>query len=366
MEREETLLSVLISSFIIFIAASNEKLSNEDIIKYILICVMFMIMQLLAYFSYKYKNIIKIIQLILAIILVINGAEFLIIIAPTIIYSLLIDKHIKIYYTLSILGLLMIISLENIALFLLYSLIVYLYMDSLYKREVSEKELKNHYKIEREENNKLMEKLAYMENYRKHTNTMAKINERNYIAQSLHDKLGHSITSSIMQLHVSKSMIDKDKKLSMEYLSNAIERLTDGMDDIRLVLKNLKPQEEIIGIESIKTLLSEFQNNSRIFTELRVTGDIAAIYSSYWIVIEDNLKEALTNVYKYSNATRVEMYIEVYNKFIRIEISDNGNGIDKIVKGLGLRGMEERIKSIDGNISFFSNEGFSIAMIIGL
>lgn len=366
MEREETLLSVLISLFIIFIAASNEKLSNEDIIKYILICVMFMIMQLLAYFSYKYKNIIKIIQLILAIILVINGAEFLIIIAPSIIYSLLIDKHIKIYYTLSMLGLLMIISLENRALFLLHSLIVYLYMDSLYKREVSEKELKNHYKIEREENNKLMEKLAYMENYRKHTNTMAKINERNYIAQSLHDKLGHSITSSIMQLHVSKSMIDKDKKLSMEYLSNAIERLTDGMDDIRLVLKNLKPQEEIIGIESIKTLLSEFQNNSRIFTELRVTGDIAAIDSSYWIVIEDNLKEALTNVYKYSNATRVEMYIEVYNKFIRIEISDNGNGIDKIVKGLGLRGMEERIKSIDGNISFFSNEGFSIAMIIGL
>ena len=137
-------------------------------------------------------------------------------------------------------------------------------MDSLYKREVSEKDLKNHYKIEREENHKLMEKLTYMDNYRKHTNTMAQINERNYIAQSLHDKLGHSVTSSIMQLQVSKAMIDKDKNLSMEYLNSAIENLSEGMDDIRLVLRSLKPQEEIIGIESIRTLLSEFQNNNSI------------------------------------------------------------------------------------------------------
>lgn len=366
MEREETLLSIVVALFIIFIAASNEGLIIEDIIRYILICVTFMVMQLLAYFSYKYRKIIKAFEIILGIILVNKGIEIVIIIVPSIIYSLLINKYRKISYLASIVGLVAIIKLEYIALFLLYSLIIYLYMDSLYKRETSEKELKNNYKIEREENNKLIEKIAYMDNYRRHTNTMAQINERSYIAQSLHDKLGHSVTSSIMQLQVSKSMIDKDRNLSMEYLNSAIENLTDGMNDIRLVLKNLKPQEEIIGIEKIRTLLSEFQNNSGIFTELKVTGDIKVIESSYWIVIEDNLKEALTNVYKYSSATKVEMCIEIYNKFTRIEINDNGSGINKIVKGLGLRGMEERIKSIDGTINFFSRDGFSIAMIIRL
>ncbi|MGL5087229.1 MAG: sensor histidine kinase, partial [Clostridium sp.] len=255
---------------------------------------------------------------------------------------------------------------ENIAIFSIYSLIIYLYMDALYKRDISEKDLKSSYKIEREENYKLIEKLAYMDNYRKHSNIMAQINERNYIAQSLHDKLGHSVTSSIMQLQVSKAMMDKDKNLSLEYLNSAISNLSEGMDDIRLVLKNLKPQEEIIGIESIRTLLLEFQKNSGIVTSLNVNGDIAVIESDTWIVIEDNLKEAVTNSYKYSNATKFEMTIDVYNKFIRIDIRDNGNGTEKISKGLGLRGMEERIKSIDGNINFLSNNGFSISMIIRL
>ena len=366
MEREQTLLGVIISAFIIFIATSDKTLVDEDIIKYILICIILMIMRLVAYFTVKYRRIINLFQIVLSIILITSGMEFVVLAVPSVIYSLLIDKYRRISYTACIVGFLLVISTENIALFLLYALIIYFYMDSLYKREISEKDLKNHYKIEREENHKLMEKLAYMDNYRKHTNTMAQINERNYIAQNLHDKLGHSVTSSIMQLQVSKAMIDKDKNLSMEYLNSAIENLSEGMDDIRLVLRSLKPQEEIIGIESIRTLLSEFQNNNSIGTELKVIGDIAVIDSNYWIVIEDNLKEALTNAYKYSNATKIEMYIEVYNKFIRIEIRDNGKGSEKIFKGLGLRGMEERARSVDGTISFLSNNGFSISMIIGL
>ncbi|MBU3103495.1 sensor histidine kinase [Clostridium gasigenes] len=366
MERERTLVGVIISAFIVFIAISDKTLVNEYIIRYILVCVILIVIQLASYFSGKYRRIIDLFQIVFSIILITKGMEIVVIAVPSVIYSLLINKYRKISYVSSIAGFLLIINPENIALFLLYSSIIYLYMDSLYKREVSEKDLKNNYKIEREENHKLIEKLAYMDNYRNHTNIMAQINERNYIAQSLHDKLGHSVTSSIMQLQVSKAMIDKDKNLSIEYLNSAIENLSEGMDDIRLILRSLKPQEEIIGIESIKTLLSEFQNNSRICAELKVTGDIATIDSSYWIVIEDNLKEALTNAYKYSNATKIEMYIEVYNKFIRIEIRDNGKGSEKIAKGLGLRGMEERARSIEGTISFLSNNGFSISMIIGL
>lgn len=366
MEREETLIRVITSIFIIFIAISNKTLLSNGVINYILVALMIMVIQLIAYFSKKYKNIINWFQIIILLLLINSGMEITVIMVPLVMYSLLNPKYKEELYLASIVGCILIISHENIAIFVLYSLIAYLYLDSLYKREASEKDLKNNYKIEREENYKLMEKLAYMDNYRKHTNTMAQINERNYIAQSLHDKLGHSVTSSIMQLQVSKAMMDKDKNLSMEYLNSAIENLTEGMDDIRLVLRNLKPQEEIIGIESIKTLLSEFQNNSKIFTEIKVVGDITKIDSSYWIVIEDNLKEALTNAYKYSNATKVEMDIEVYNKFIRIDIKDNGIGSEKISKGLGLRGMEERIKSIDGTISFISSNGFSISMIIGV
>lgn len=366
MEREETLLRVVLSIAIIFVAVSDSRLTLDDITVYILVCSIFMLVNLISYFRIKYKNVINLFQIILVVAFVSKGMISTIIIAPIILYSLLVKKSEKVAYIICIGGFLLLIPKDIVALFLIYSLIIYLYMNALYQKEISEKELKNSYKIEREENYKLMEKLSYMDNYRKHTNTMAQINERNYIAQSLHDKLGHSVTSSIMQLQVSKAMIDKDKEISLEYLNSAIENLSDGMDDIRLVLRNLKPQEEIIGIESIRTLLSEFKHNSGVATLLNVSGDIAVIESNIWIVIEDNLKEALTNSYKYSNATKFEMIIEVYNKFIRVDIKDNGDGVKKISKGLGLRGMEERVKTIDGTISFLSNNGFSISMIIRL
>lgn len=366
MEIKATLLRVIIAIFIIFIAASNPNLFTKDIMNYIIVALTFMVIQIIAHFIEKYRVTINIFQVILLLILINNNMEIVIVMIPPVIYSLLVKDYRKTLYTGAIAIVISLISESNIVLFILYSLIIYLYMDSVYKNEMSEIDLKSNYKIEREENQKLIERLAYMDNYRKHTNTMAQINERSYIAQSLHDKLGHSVTSSIMQLQVSKAMMDKDKNISMEYLESAIENLSEGMDDIRLILRNLKPQEQIIGIESIKTLLSEFQNNSNIFTEIKVVGDISKIDSDYWIVIEDNLKEALTNSYKYSKATKIKMGIEVYNKFVRIDINDNGKGCFKISKGLGLRGMEERIKTVDGTISFLNQDGFSISMIIGL
>ena len=66
--------------------------------------------------------------------------------------------------------------------------------------------------------------------------------------------------------------------------------------------------------------------------------------------MEENIKEALTNVAKHSNVTKITVSILIFNMFYRVEIRDNGNGFEKLSKGLGLRGIEERVQEINSRV----------------
>lgn len=183
------------------------------------------------------------------------------------------------------------------------------------------------------------------------------------MAQKLHDHLGHRITSSLMQLEVTKETIDLDKEMSKKYLNTAMDNLRTGMDEIRKMLKGVKPREKVLGVEDIKEHILKFQYSSRIRTNLKIEGDLEKITIKLWIIIEENLKEALTNIAKYSEANLVTISILVYNKILRVEVRDNGKGSDFKTIGLGLKGIRERVERENGRVECFNDEGFVINMV---
>ena len=56
----------------------------------------------------------------------------------------------------------------------------------------------------------------------------------------------------------------------------------------------------------------------------------------------------------------------IYNKIARIEFRDNGNGYKNLNKGLGLRGIEERVEMVGGRVEYYNDNGFVINMILNL
>jgi signal transduction histidine kinase len=244
--------------------------------------------------------------------------------------------------------------------------LINLYLDEIRKKVEDEKELKEFSRGQRYESHLMEQKFLNLEKYIEQNNIVASLKERNYMAQQVHDHLGHRITSSLMQLEVTKETLGKDNELSKKYLISSMDNLREGMDEIRKVLKNIKPKEKVMGIEYIKEQLLKFQYSSGIKTSLKVTGDVERIGYRVWTILEDNIKEALTNAAKYSESSNVDISILVFNKFARIEIKDNGKGCTSITKSLGLMGMEQRIQSIGGRIQYDNNNGFIINMIINL
>jgi two-component system NarL family sensor kinase len=71
-------------------------------------------------------------------------------------------------------------------------------------------------------------------------------------------------------------------------------------------------------------------------------------------------QEALANVRKHANATRVEIELRTTSQDVRLSIRDDGVGFDtgsETINGQGLLGMRERVKLLDGRLRLSSQPG---------
>ncbi|MEH7156060.1 sensor histidine kinase [Neobacillus drentensis] len=191
-----------------------------------------------------------------------------------------------------------------------------------------------------------------------------KLEERNRISQEIHDKIGHSMTGALFQMEAAKRLLMTDPDKATELLQNAINISKEGIENIRLTLKNLKPPTEQMGIHRLKLLIDDFNAKQPLKTVLTHEGNLDIISPIQWKIIHENITEALTNALKYSHASQVSVDLKVLNKLIRVEVRDNGAGTDTIRKGLGIIGMEERTAAVHGKVIIDSTQGFSVTMLL--
>ena len=197
-------------------------------------------------------------------------------------------------------------------------------------------------------NKELLEKQDYEVN-------LATLNERNRIAREIHDNIGHMLSRSILQVGALLA-ITKDE-VTKEALENVKTALTSGMDSIRNSIHNI--HEDSIDLKTkLEAIVHEFTFCDISFS-YQVTNDftIKAKYSILYIV-----KEALNNVIKHSNATKVSISINEHQNLYQIVISDNGTKKpDSASAGsMGINSMQERIASLNGTIHIDRDMGYRI------
>jgi len=71
------------------------------------------------------------------------------------------------------------------------------------------------------------------------------------------------------------------------------------------------------------------------------------------------VQEALTNVVRHADATRADVGVARHQTLLTVTITDNGRGFvaTQRVEGLGLRGIEERVKELAGSVRVTSTRG---------
>lgn len=214
------------------------------------------------------------------------------------------------------------------------------------------------------QNYRLQQRIEFTEDFKSRISYAAQLEERNRIAQELHDKIGHTLSAGVIQLEAIRLLTGTDPEKASAMLQTIIDTLRSGHQTIRLTLHNLKPPPEQMGINRLKLMLDEFQNENPVKTSLTVEGDISIIKPVAWKVIVENTTEALTNLLKHSDADQVTVSIHVMNKITRLQIKDNGHAPASIKKGLGLSGMEERLMMVNGTLIADNSDGFCLTMLI--
>ncbi len=226
--------------------------------------------------------------------------------------------------------------------------------------EVKEMTYKESYDKERKYRYELEQSRVKLINMSKEIAHITEVNERNRIAREIHDTVGHKIAGILLQLQASLKLRIRDDKMSNRLLKESIENLSNTLVVLRDTVHNIKPKEKV-GIEYIKQIIANF---SFCHVDFSFKGDFNNISAANMEIINHSIKEALTNVMRHSKADNVIINIELYDKFIRLFIKDNGVGCEKITEGLGISGMKERLNNIGGSISISTKDGFMIVAIV--
>ncbi|MFV5174703.1 sensor histidine kinase [Bacillus cereus] len=211
---------------------------------------------------------------------------------------------------------------------------------------------------------RLTKSLHENKEYIKQSEYTFKLEERNRLSQEIHDKIGHSMTGALIQMEAAKRLMEIDKEKSAELLQNAIHISKDGIESIRITLKNMKPPTEQIGIHRMKLFIEEFTGKNDVNIPFVYKGNLDMISPIQWKIIGENVTEALTNAMKYADATVISIDIHVLNKMVKVQVKDNGKGVALVKKGLGIMGMEERTASVNGKIIVDGTSGFSVTMLL--
>jgi signal transduction histidine kinase len=176
---------------------------------------------------------------------------------------------------------------------------------------------------------------------------------RRRIERDLHDGAQQQLVALALELRLLKSHADKggDVRPLIDSLS---ERLNSALADLRELARGIHPS--ILTDRGLKPAISSLAERSPI--EVMAEVDIedrlppAVEAAAYFLVAE-----ALTNVAKYARASQVTIDVRRENGEVLVDVRDDGVGGVDLTGGSGLRGLQDRVAAVDGELAIESPPG---------
>lgn len=350
LNNAENTLYPVITIIILFLIINNQvrffSLSNEN--KFILISYFLELILIFILYNYtKTFNSLYFVPLILDTSFLIKEKYKYILFFLVIISSFIIGLDKSVYLALESSSILLIITI--LSMYLESENLSKLYNQSLYdKLRVSKDELKK--------------ANADLEIYASSIEELAILKERNRISREIHDSVGHSLSTTIIQLSAIEKLL-KDKPLISDLVHELREFVTESFQDVRRAISELKPveYENYQNLLKIKELVKSFIKLTNINVRLTISKNTWNLSRNQSIALYRLVQESLSNASRHGKATEIRIFITFNPSNLIITISDNGIGCNNIKKGNGLSSISERIYELNGKVEFDnSNTGFTI------
>jgi signal transduction histidine kinase len=210
------------------------------------------------------------------------------------------------------------------------------------------------------------ELLATQESLRRLTGRLMQIQdaERRRVARDVHDGLGQYLVGVKMGIDQLARRLTPDP-VSHESICEVSVLLNRAISETRTISHLLHPPLlDEIGLESALAVYADgFAKRSGIAVSVGVAPDLGRLDSDVETALFRVVQECLLNVHRHSSSTTANVLLERVNGEIRLQVRDEGVGMtagdepDGVGLGVGLLGIRERIRQLNGKLEIVSGKG---------
>ncbi|HYR26326.1 MAG TPA: response regulator, partial [Aquabacterium sp.] len=184
--------------------------------------------------------------------------------------------------------------------------------------------------------------------------------ERAAIAREIHDDVGGALTAVKLDLawitrHAPSPQI-------AERVQQALEAVNHAHEASQRIMHNLRPAILEQGlVPALQWMADRFGKRTGLDTTFRTSHESLQLAPGVPLVAYRFAQEALTNVSKHAQATKVSVDLTQAGGVLSVEVTDNGRGLSDEdlakARSFGIRGLHERAETVGGWVDISSNAG---------
>jgi len=201
------------------------------------------------------------------------------------------------------------------------------------------------------------------------------LQERQRLAQEIHDTLAQGFTSIVMQLEAAEEAILNEKNPASTYIQQARDTARASLTEARRLVQALRPAllEQASLMEALGRVTERWRQETGIETEFAATGEPQALHPELEVTLLRAMQEALANVHKHAQAHHASVTLSYMADQIALDVQDDGNGFDlenpptpsgRVGGGYGLQAMRERVAQLGGEVIVESDPGCGTTVAI--
>jgi len=189
--------------------------------------------------------------------------------------------------------------------------------------------------------------------------------ERRSISRELHDEIGQALGALLVDVGRLSTTLSNDRpevKAQLENMKSVTERTFQAVRNIALLLRP-SMLDDLGLVAALEWQGREVSRRSEIEVEVHSENVSDALPDEYRVCVYRLVQEALSNAVRHSGAKNAIVSVRQTPKSIIVRVSDDGRGFNsQRTRGLGLLGMEERVKRLAGTFTVESKPDHGVTL----
>jgi two-component system sensor histidine kinase UhpB len=185
--------------------------------------------------------------------------------------------------------------------------------------------------------------------------------ERARIAQDLHDDIGQAMTALLLRLTAIGAGLTPEQQEIRDQMQEAVESVESLMNQVRQLAHQLRPPplDSMPLSKALESLCTSYGQYASFRIDYSSDLDLPPIPNLQATALYRLAQEGLTNAVKYAQSNSVWINLDFADGEVSLSVEDDGRGFDlkRIGDGMGLRGLQERFRLLNGGLEIESAPG---------